>query len=771
MKKIQKWIFGSLLAIIIVLSGGLATWFFFFQQSQQPSEEEPKYPDVVISDYLLDGDNLTITITNIGNASVQGVGILVAVSLPTVILYYGQTALDINEDFIFTINLTDFREHFISGTTYLIEIQLNSDDDINQDNNYQAIYYYYEGEASQWQPYPNTYAYNSTIDNFDYAVKFNASQIVLENSINVSNGSINGYNLYNSTILENTTITSSSYVINIALYEEQNLKLRNMWDSHLNIILNDDSQVSLINTSIQNVQFAGSNNIFLSNSSIYFLTSTLNFTTTSSLTITNNSYIEMSIISRPVVLDFNNSSLKNVNMIVGSNPYIQKEEVLISGTIKNCSIYNILSFGQVELNIFMSDIYQVNIVGTTKLNFVECVITEEYVQMNARSILNNTKITGELYYGIIVYSDVVNITNGEIEGTNYENNTVFINANVSKRILDHVVVNGTGSIYITNYSCNLFLFDQASAIVNDSTIITSNQHGAFLLGSSKLMGVNTSFDVIIAQEDSSVELYEVCQVDELFANNSQDIIINNCTLENFGWYSTNQGTRVSKIINSNIETFIVPQSSKLDVINCSIDIIYEGIKFESGKGYFNSSGLFGGVSSNNLNISNSIIYNQTIKYIDIEGDASVTINDNHNFLDIIVETGILIMNNCTMDSLQLRNDAVATINNCSTKDFGIYGTLLLSILGPQAFICTGNSQLYLNHTKIRDGYILMLSGNSNASIEYSQVFGLYIYQHSSALIHHSDFWIISVASCALESYALSLLHCSVENLSTIGWKY
>jgi len=248
-------------------------------------------------------------------------------------------------------------------------------------------------------------------------------------------------------------------------------------------------------------------------------------------------------------------------------------------------------------------------------------------------------------------------------------------------------------------------------------------------------------------------------------------MINNCKLENFGWYSTTQGSRIAKIINSTIETFTVPQSSKLDVINCSIDVIYEGIKFQSGNGYLNSSGFFGGMISNNLNISNSIIYNRTLKYIDIEGNALVIIDDIHNFLNIIVETGNLIMNNSTMDSLQLRNDAVASINNCSTKDFGTYGSILLNMLGPQAFVCTGSSQIFLNHTIIRDGYLLMLLGNSNASIEYSQIFGVYIYQHSRAIFHHSSFWIISIASSLLENYALSLLHCSVEALSTIGWKY
>ena len=96
------------------------------------------------------------------------------------------------------------------------------------------------------------------------------------------------------------------------------------------------------------------------------------------------------------------------------------------GSIKNCSIYSLYASGQTNLNIYGTDIYQISIMGTTKLNLVECIITEEYVHQNAISILNNSKITSELYYAIMVYSDSVNITNGLIQGTSYFNNTFLI---------------------------------------------------------------------------------------------------------------------------------------------------------------------------------------------------------------------------------------------------------------------------------------------------------------------------------------------------------
>ncbi len=151
--------------------------------------------------------------------------------------------------------------------------------------------------------------------------------------------------------------------------------------------------------------------------------------------------------------------------------------------------------------------------------------------------LNNSKILSELQYGIIVSSNSVNITNGIIQGTNYVNNTIFINANVSSMILKTVAVNNTGQLYISNSSLNLFLYDLASVIINDSSTNNPNEYGGYLEGSSRLIGINSSFDFLLCEENSSVDLSENCIIDYVSINSTNDVSINNCILDQIGWYS------------------------------------------------------------------------------------------------------------------------------------------------------------------------------------------------------------------------------------------
>ena len=309
--------------------------------------------------------------------------------------------------------------------------------------------------------------------------------------------------------------------------------------------------------------------------------------------------------------------------------------------------------------------------GKTRLNLVECIITEEYVYQNAISILNNTKILSELQYGDIVSSNSVNITNGIIQGTDYVNNTILINANVSTMILKTVAVNNTGQVYISNSSLNLFLYDLANVIINDSSTSNPNEYGGYLEGSSRLIGINSSFDFLLCLENSSVDLSESCMIYYIFINSTNDISIDKFILEKIGWYSEPQGGRKAEIINSTIETFHAPPSSKVDIINCLIEILYEGIRFQTGTNYFNSSGIFGvGIVSNYLNISGSLISNRSYNYIEIMGDAKVIIEDLHNSFSIIIKSGNLTVNNCTIGSLQMRNNAIAYLENCSSSEGG-----------------------------------------------------------------------------------------------------
>ena len=118
----------------------------------------------------------------------------------------------------------------------------------------------------------------------------------------------------------------------------------------------------------------------------------------------------------------------------------------------------------------------------------------------------------------------------------------------------------------------------------------------------------------------------------------------------------------------------------------------------------------------------------------------------------------------------VRNVAKASFEVFGLAD-GCFGSLLSMLLGPQAFVCSDNSILYMNNTTIYDGFILLLSGTSQANIEFSGVYGIYIYGHSRADITSTEIYFISVSSSYPNSYALNLSYSIVDTLSTVGWKY
>ena len=169
MNKTKKLIIGITLVVIIAFSGGLVSWLIFFG-------EQPKYPDLIISNYSLENDNLTINISNVGDSDTTAVIIIVQIDSLALILYNNSqnpVDLDISEVFIVSLNLTTFEPYFNSGTSYSISIQVDPHDDIKEklENNNELIvdYYYYEEEEEEEVSTPlnlfppNTYSLNSSI--------------------------------------------------------------------------------------------------------------------------------------------------------------------------------------------------------------------------------------------------------------------------------------------------------------------------------------------------------------------------------------------------------------------------------------------------------------------------------------------------------------------------------------------------------------------------------------------------------------------------------
>ena len=135
-------------SVIVLISGGFLTWFFFFNQPPTPQDEKP---DLTISNYTLENDNLTVTIANIGKRNVQDASIMVTMGMVTyyqiMIVYLNEVSLAVNESFVFTITFTDFKDELVSGELYIVNIQLdngNHIDELSETNNSLSIEYYYE---------------------------------------------------------------------------------------------------------------------------------------------------------------------------------------------------------------------------------------------------------------------------------------------------------------------------------------------------------------------------------------------------------------------------------------------------------------------------------------------------------------------------------------------------------------------------------------------------------------------------------------------------
>ena len=152
------------------------------------------------------------------------------------------------------------------------------------------------------------------------------------------------------------------------------------------------------------------------------------------------------------------------------------------------------------------------------------------------------------------------------------------------------------------------------------------------------------------------------------------------------------------------------------------------------------------------------------------GDAKVIIEDLHNFFSIFIESGNLTVNNCTLESLLMRNNAIVYLKNCSIPDSGGFGSMLLGIFGPQGITCYDNSQLYINNSTFSEG-LIMLFNAAEITITNSVIFGMYLFQESRAIISYSEVWMIRVTASSLIGYALNRSHSSTEYLLTSSWNY
>ncbi|MEJ2278618.1 MAG: hypothetical protein P8Y70_12845 [Candidatus Lokiarchaeota archaeon] len=574
---------------------------------------------------------------------------------------------------------------------------------------------------------PNTYIKDSNVTQFGYAVQFLNESIVIDNKIVISNGSISGYNVINSTITNNTKIINNDVFISFALYGNTSLTLSNVWYDYLTIVLNDESSLILDNCSLAELDLTGSNDVQIINSSITTIA-------TSSANLINLSIEQMSDIGTMILMgrgtiSIIDSKIQNCYFQV-TNPYnYQPDKYLITGIISNCLITNIFAYKYTDLDIYDTNVHQINIIGNSVLNLVNCKIYEQYVTFEGKAILNNSTILTDLEYGIIVKTGSLNITNGIINGMEYVNNTEFINANVTNRILYSVVVKNSAQVKVSNFSASFMLFDSANLTIDDKETNSTEESLVLLHDSSHLFALNTSLQGALLLDNSSLEIKDNSNIQTLMLNTTNEAYVENSHIDSFVIYSGTMDNKQSVIVNCSIENIQDYPSGKAELINCNITNLYEGIEFQTGSFIMSPTGITGvGTYGNQLITTNCSILNRENNIIVVKNDVSLIIEDLQGGINVINEGGNLIAYNSTFSGLIEKNSAYVASQNCTYDVTSGSFVGLISFLGTGVLNIFDNSTLTINNCTISGmGTMIMAYGHSEIIIDKSDIFGLTLY--------------------------------------------
>ncbi|MBD3214019.1 MAG: hypothetical protein GF311_15525 [Candidatus Lokiarchaeota archaeon] len=778
MNRNRKFMFGIIAIIIIAIPTGVLSWMFLFRESPSNDDQlDPKYADLSISTHSLEKDNLTFTVQNQGEKNAAGIEILVEIYSLSLILYNNSLSpldLETNELFQISINLTDYHLYLLERFSYLITISIDPENVIEEGseaNNLLIVDYIFVQEGVF---YPNTYANNSTIGNLAYAVHFNETDIFIEDSLNILNGYINGYSIANSTILNNSILLNNQTKISFALYGNQNLTLNNIWNTSINLMLFDNSSVSLYNSSIYDLRSFGNNSIHINNSTLKFCITSGTEKDKNKVITKNNTYIEQFMILVSSELEIESSSI-NTLMVQPTTNFNEMKGYEITGEITDSMINSFAGLGKSEFLIDSTNISSANLMGSSKVTFHKCLLSSLSAVFSSKAIVNESEISNKLTYGLTISSGSVNVTNGEIEG-DYLNTTELINSNVSDSSYDFITVNGTGQLSITNFSCNILLYDAAKLVLNEANINSSATYTCYLQDNSELFGNNCSFESLLAYGESIIKLENGSIVNMAILNTSNLVDIENSSISQLILISDNRNGETSRFTYCTIDQLFAYPHHKVNLTNSTINNLYEGFILGSGDIDIDPSGISGaGNSVNYITLEDTTCYNRSTKYLTIKDDINVSINNIYRGLVIHIDNGTLHVFNSTISSLQMKFDSIATLNNCSFEDIenGFSHLALIFGMGNTLITCCDNSKVIIcNNTKISNQYFgIQMFEFSEILIEDSQVKIVDIYNGAKLNALNSEISQIIVYAYRPEGYSVTLNNSTLQNLITFSWNF
>ena len=594
-------------------------------------------------------------------------------------------------------------------------------------------------------PKPNTYVENSDIDFLGYSLLFTKGNIILENSFNISEGKLNGYNVINSTVNINCSINNETRLNSINLYNKVKMTMRNINKTDLFIFLHDRSTLTLENCTFNDIWVHDSSSIIIENCTIDSIhvepligePGVYTYDTSVSISNSTINYIHIS-----EGCDF---LIKNSTFTGYDSIYITalSPTAKVSGTIENSTLWWVEEEGYVNLKFKGSTLYGL------------------FLYDMARATLIQSEITTYFYYGIVAYSGTTNIVNGIVTGSGYQNNTKVINSDVPTPLLRSVAANGSAVVNMNNYSCYLYLHDTSSAKVFN---IPDNLYLPYLVG-------NVMDSSSLTIEDADVSGGRIYCIDNgvlklrnttiygIYCDTSNSITIDDSLITGVRTYSVYSFLTNLAVDNVNIKNSIIGSvyAGGRDIVyleNCSIYYLFEGVIVDSGSltldfGGFSGTGSY--MNSTKL-VNTSIYFQRELIYVEINGNAHLTVQNNfENLYFYCQDNAGLTCRNSTIYDITAQDTTTVMANNCS-----IYDNVIL--MDGSTF-------------NITDSYTdwIQTQGDSTAFIGNTTLYAILIFESSMVTVLNSTLVFIQVTGSNAQDYAIKVYDSTLEYLATYTW--
>lgn len=595
-------------------------------------------------------------------------------------------------------------------------------------------------------PKPNTYVENSDIDFLGYSILFTKGNIILENSFNITEGKLNGYNVINSTVNTDCSINNETRLNSINLYNKAKITMRNFNETDIIIFLHDRSTLTLENCIFYSIWVHDFSSVIIKNCTIYSI------------------HVE-SLVGEPGVHTYDTS-------VSISNSTIAEIEISegCDFLIKNCTFNGFYSLyitapspsAKVSGTIENSNLWVVDVLGYVNLNVKESSLYGLYLFDMARATLIQSNVTGFYRYGIVAYSGTTNIDNGIVTGSGYQNTTKLINSDVPTPLLYSVAANGSAVVNMNNYACHLYLHDTSSAKVYN---IPDNLYLPYFEG-------NIMDSSSLTVEDADLSGGEIICIDNgalnlrnttlygIYCETSNSITIDDSliyVIQTFSVYSylTNLAVDHINIKNSFIYFVYTGGRDILYLENCTSYYLYEGVIVYSGSltldfGGFSGTGSY--MNSTKL-VDTNILWGRNLFYVEINGSAQLTVEDNfENLYFYCQDNAGLTCRNSTFYSFNAQDATTVTVKNCSS-----YGNILLM---------DGST---LNITDSNTYLMIQTIGDSTASVRNTTLYGIVIYESSMVTVLNSTLVLIQVLGSNVKDYAIEVYDSTIMHLDTYTW--